>query len=197
MAFFFSKKIILYNVPFHSSIYLPVSLFCILSFSSLYILYQNFIKSSYKLSLFHHCCCCCCQVASVVSDSVRLHRQQPTRLTCPWDSPGNNTGVGCHFLLQCVKVKREREVTRSCLTLNDPKDCSPPRSSIHGTFQARVLEWVAIAFSDFITIYLIFYLLLTFIRLSYQRYLLLSNWMSPQLLIQCLKGSWYSILFLR
>ena len=141
-----------------------------------YILYQNFIKSSYKLSLFHHCCCCCCrQVASVMSDSVRPHRWQPTRLPRPWDSPGKNTGVGCHFLLQCVKVKREREVTRSCLTLHDPMDCSPPRSSIHGTFQARVLEWVAIAFSDFITVYLIFYLLLTFIRLSYQRYLLLSN----------------------
>ena len=113
-----------------------------------YILYQNFIKSSYKLSLFHHCCCCCCrQVASVMSDSVRPHRWQPTRLPRPWDSPGKNTGVGCHFLLQCVKVKREREVTWSCLTLHDPMDCSPPRSSIHGTFQARVLEWGAIAFS--------------------------------------------------
>ena len=58
------------------------------------------------MSLFHHCCCCCCrQVASVVSDSVRPHRWQPTRLTRPWDSPGTNTGVGCHLLLQCVKVK--------------------------------------------------------------------------------------------
>ena len=113
-----------------------------------YILYQNFIKSSYKLSLFHHCCCCCCQVASVVSDSVRLHRRQPTRLTRPWDSPGKNTGLGCHFLLQCVKVKREREVTRSCLTLHDRMDCSPPHFSIHGTFQARVLEWVAISISN-------------------------------------------------
>ena len=50
-------------------------------------------------------CCCCCSVASVVSDSVRPHRRQPTRLCCPWDSPGKNTGVGCHFLLQCMKVK--------------------------------------------------------------------------------------------
>ena len=74
-------------------------------------------------------CCCCCWVASVVSDSVRPHRQQPTRLPCPWDSPGKNTGVGCHFLLQCMKVKSEREVGRSCPTLSDPMDCSLPGSS--------------------------------------------------------------------
>ena len=66
---------------------------------------------------------------------------------CPWDSPGKNTGVGCHFLLQCMKVKSEREVTQACLTLSDPMDCSLPGSSIHGIFHARVLEWVAIAFS--------------------------------------------------
>ena len=65
----------------------------------------------------------------------------------PWDSPGKNTGVGCHFLLQCMKVKSESEVAQSCLTLSDPMDCSPPGSSIHGIFQARVLEWGAIAFS--------------------------------------------------
>ena len=86
-------------------------------------------------------------VASVVSDSVRAQRWQPTRLRHPWDSPGKNTGVGCHFLLQCMKVKSESEVTQSCLTLSDPMDCSPPGFSIHGIFQARVLEWVAIAFS--------------------------------------------------
>ena len=79
--------------------------------------------------------------------TVRPHRRQPTRLLCPWDSPGKNTGVGCHFLLQCVKVKSESEVAQSCLTPSDPMDCSPPGSSIHGIFQARVLEWVAIAFS--------------------------------------------------
>ena len=82
-----------------------------------------------------------------MSDSVRPHRWQPTRLLCPWDSPGKNTGVGCHFLLQCVKVKSESEVTQSCPTLSHPVDCSLPGSSIHGIFQARVLEWVAIAFS--------------------------------------------------
>ena len=75
------------------------------------------------------------------------HRWQPTRLPRPWDSPGKNTGVGCHFLLQCFKVKSESEVAQSCLTLSHPMDCSLPGSSIHGTFQARVLEWGAIAFS--------------------------------------------------
>ena len=78
-----------------------------------------------------------------MSDSVRPHRQQPTRLASPWDSPGKNSGVGCHFLLQCMKVKSEREVTQSCLTLCDPIDCSPPGSSDHWIFQARVLEWGA------------------------------------------------------
>ena len=82
-----------------------------------------------------------------MSDSVRPHRRQPTRLPRPWDSPGKNTGVGCHFLLQCMKGKSESEVTRSCPTLGDPMDCSIPGSSVHGIFQARVLEWGAIAFS--------------------------------------------------
>ena len=124
-----------------------------------------------------------------MSDSVRPHRRQPTRLPRPWDSPGKNTGVGCHFLLQCRKVKSQRkslsrvqllvtswtaayqaplsmrfsrqvywsgvplpfistrEVTQSCPTLCDPMDCSPPGSSVHGIFQARVLEWGAISFS--------------------------------------------------
>ena len=78
---------------------------------------------------------------SVVSDSVRPHRRQPTRLLCPWDSPGKNTGVGCHFLLQCMTVKSESEVAQLCLTLSDPMDCSLPGSSVHGIFQARGLEW--------------------------------------------------------
>ena len=82
-----------------------------------------------------------------MSDSVRPHRQQPTRLPRPWDSPGKNTGVGCHFLLQCRKVKSESEVIQLCPTLRDPMDCSPPGSAVHGIFQARVLEWGAIAFS--------------------------------------------------
>ena len=95
-----------------------------------------------------YCCCCCCKVASVMSDSVQPHRWQPTRLPRPWDSPGKNTGVGCHFLLQCMKMKSESEVTQSCPTLSNPMDCSPPGSSIHGIFQARVLKWGAIAFSE-------------------------------------------------
>ena len=85
---------------------------------------------------------------SVMSDSMRPHRWQPTRLNRPWDSPGKNSRVGCHFLLQCMKVKSESEVAQSCLTLSDPMNCSLPGSSIHGIFQAGVLEWGAIAFSD-------------------------------------------------
>ena len=83
-----------------------------------------------------------------MSNSVQPHRQQPTRLPHPWDSPGKTTGVGCHFLLQRMKVKSESEVAQSCPTLSDPMDCSPPGSSVHGICQARVLEWGAIAFSD-------------------------------------------------
>ena len=83
-----------------------------------------------------------------MSDSVQPHRWQPTRLPRPWDSPGKNTGVGCHFLLQCMKVKSESEVAQSCKTPSDPMDCSLPGSSIHGIFQARVLECGAVAFSD-------------------------------------------------
>ena len=82
-----------------------------------------------------------------MSDSVQPHRWQPTRLPRPWDSPGKNTGVGCHFLLQCMKVKSESEVAQSCPTLSDPMDCSLPGSSVHGIFQAGVLEWGANAFS--------------------------------------------------
>ena len=83
-----------------------------------------------------------------MSNSVQPHRWQPTRLPRPRDSPGKNTGVGCHFLLQCMKVKSGSEVSQSCLTLSGPMDCSLPGSSIHGIFQARVLEWGAIACSD-------------------------------------------------
>ena len=82
-----------------------------------------------------------------MSGSVQPHRRQPTRLPRPWDSPGKNTGVGCHFLLQCMKS--ESEVPQSCPTPSDPMDCSLPGSSVHGIFQARVLEWGAIAFCIF------------------------------------------------
>ena len=106
------------------------------------------IAINYRLCIkylgFTRLCCCCC-VTSVVSDSVGPHRQQPTRLPCPWDSPGKNTGVGCHFLLQCMKVKSESKVAQLCPTLSDPVDCSLPGSSVHEIFQARVREWVAIA----------------------------------------------------
>ena len=85
---------------------------------------------------------------SVVSNSVQPHRPQPTRLPRPWDSPGKNTGVVCHFLLQCMKVKSESEIAQWFPTLSNPMDCSPPGSSVHGIFQARGLEWGAIAFSN-------------------------------------------------
>ena len=94
-----------------------------------------------------------CSLAAAAAKSLqscptlRSHRRKPTRLPHPWDSPGKNTGVGCHFLLQCMKVKSEREVAQSCPTLSNPMDYSLPGSSIHGVFQARVLEWGAIAFS--------------------------------------------------
>ena len=84
-----------------------------------------------------------------MSDSVQPRRRQPTRLPRPWGSSGKNTGVGCHFLLQCMKVKSESEDAQSCPTLRDPMECSLPGSSIHGISQARVLEWGAIAFSHY------------------------------------------------
>ena len=87
-------------------------------------------------------CCCCCRFSRVWL--CVTHRRQ---LLCPWDSPGKNTGVGCHFLLQCMKVKSENEVAQSCPTLFNPIVCSLPGSSVHGIFQARVLEWGAIVFS--------------------------------------------------
>ena len=83
-----------------------------------------------------------------MSDSVQPHRRKPTRLPRPWDFPAKNTGVGCHFLLQCLKMKSEREVAQLCPTLSDPMDCSLLGSTVHGIFQARVLEWGAIAFSE-------------------------------------------------
>ena len=81
-----------------------------------------------------------------MSDSVQPHRHQATRLPLPWDSPGKNIGVGCHFPLQCMKVKSD--IAQLYPTLSDPMDCSLPGSYIHGIFQARVLEWGAIAFSN-------------------------------------------------
>ena len=90
-----------------------------------------------QVTLGSSCCSCCCYVASVVSDSVRPHRRQPTRLPRPWDSPGKNTGVGCHFLLQCMKVKSESEVAQWFPTLRDPMDCTLRGSSIHGIFPGK------------------------------------------------------------
>ena len=79
--------------------------------------------------------------------TLQPYKQQPTRLPHPWDSPGKNTGVGCHFLPQCMKVKSESEVAQSCPTPSYPMDCSLLGSSVNGIFQARILEWGAIVFS--------------------------------------------------
>ena len=100
-----------------------------------------------SLILFHLPTTAVAKSLQLGPDSVRPHRWQPTRLPHPWDSPGKNTGVGYHFLLQCMKVKSESEVTQSRPTLSDPKDCSLPGSSIYGILQARILEWGAITFS--------------------------------------------------
>ena len=109
-------------------------------------LYLQDLQCRILYHLSHQRSPCCC-ITSVMSDSVRPHRRQPNRLSHPWDSPGKNAGVGCHFLLQCMKVKSESEVAQSCPTLSDSMDCSLLGSSIHGIFQARVLEWGVIAFS--------------------------------------------------
>ena len=103
---------------------------------------------NYTYCLAWHVSSIVCVSHSVVSDSLRPHRWQPTRLPRPWDSPGKNTGVGCHFLLQCMKVKSESEVAQLCPTRSNPMDCSLPGSSVHAIFQARLLEWGAIAFSE-------------------------------------------------
>ena len=91
-----------------------------------------------------------------MSDSLRPHGSDSV-WPHPWDYPGKNTGVGCHFLLQCIKVKSKSEVAQSCPTLRDPMDCSLPGSSVHGIFQARVLEWGAIAFTKFISRYNLYF----------------------------------------
>ena len=90
-----------------------------------------------------------------MSDSVRPQRWQPTRLRRPWDSPGKNTGVDCHFFLQCIKEKSESEVAQLCPTRSDPMDCSLPGSSVHGIVQARVVEWGAIAFPTCGSLYML------------------------------------------
>ena len=89
-----------------------------------------------------------CRTAAAAAKSPQSCPTQPTRLPRPWDSPGKNIGVDCHFHLQCMKMKSESEVAQSCLAPGDPTDCSPPGSSVHGILQTRVLEWGAIAFPD-------------------------------------------------
>ena len=133
-----------------------------------------------------------------MSDSVQPHRQQPTRLLCPWDSPGKNTGVGCRFLLQCIKVKSESEVAQLCPTLRDPVDYSPPGSSVHGIFQARVLEWGAIASSArfaYLPLLLTTYLVVKYHRLPFARSLYILN-LAPFSLCHRLCKSQFKAMFL-
>ena len=85
-------------------------------------------------------CMCVLVVQSYLT--VQPHGLQPSRLLCPWNSPGKNTGVNCSSLLQCMKVKSKSEVAQVCPTLRGPMDCSPAGSSVHGILQARILEWV-------------------------------------------------------
>ena len=127
-----------------------------------------------------------------MSDSVRPHRRQPTRFLHPWDSPGKNTGVVCLFLLPCMKVKSESEVAQSCPTLSNPMDCSPPGSSIDGIFQARVLEWGAIAFSK-IFVYILLKLNI-YIFLKYLIYYILDEEFLHDS-IHFLKGSFFPSLY--
>ena len=115
-----------------------IQLFFLLSPFPLYLgLSIDNLKVYYMVVKGDQITAACCQVISVVSDSVLPHRQQPTRLPCPWVSPGKNTGVGCHFLFQCRKVESESEVTQSCPTLCDPTDCSLPGFSVHGIFPGK------------------------------------------------------------
>ena len=101
-------------------------------------------KSSVNECLFNYCLKVCLAAAKLLQSCPTVRPHQAPR---PWDSPGKNTAVGCHFLLQRMKVKSESEVAQSCLTLSDPMDCSLPGFSVHGIFQARVLECGAIVFS--------------------------------------------------
>ena len=123
-----------------------------------------------------------------MSDSVRPHRRQPTGFCHPWGSPGKKNGVGCHFLLQCMEVKSEREVSQSCTTLHDPVDCSPPGSSVHGIYQARILKWVAIAFSDMKYRTIFFFLMIETLHIWFscsccQKEFILVHTITPQIYV--------------
>ena len=134
--------IIAWYIPLISHIFLKRSLVLPILCFPLFLCIVHLRRLSYLCLLFFGTAA----AAAKSLQSCRPHRWQPNRLLRPRDSPGKNTGVGCHFLLQCMKVKSESEVAQSCPTLCDPMDCSPPGSSVHGIFQARVLEWGAIAY---------------------------------------------------
>ena len=146
----------LWQVWKSDSTHLRVSYYCYLSLLLLLFVQRcswiNYVKSVVFIMCGHKSHCLVSLLLLLLSRFSRVplvwpQRRQPMRLPCPWDSPGKNTGVDFHFLLQCMKVKSESEVTQSCPTLRDPMDRSPPGSSLHGIFQARALEWGATAFS--------------------------------------------------
>ena len=135
-----------------------------------------------------------------MSDSVRPHSRKPTRLPRPWDSLGKNTGVGCHFLLQCMKVKSESKVAQPYGTLRDPMGCSLPGSSVHGIFQARVLEWVAIGESSPFYCFPLFLCIDRWRRLSYLSLLFFGTLHSNGYIFPfhlCLSLLFFSQLFVR
>ena len=125
------------------------SIFCLCEVFYIRLWANNCLKSLEPASLsplIHRAAAAAAAKSLQSCPTLWPHRRQPTRLRRPWDSPGKNTGVGCHLLLQCMKAKSECEVAQSCPTLHDPMDWSLPGSSVRGIFQARVLEWVLIAF---------------------------------------------------
>ena len=121
-------------MPFYTYLYLSICLYLFITHTQRHILLLLFSAAAAAAKSLQSCPILC-----------NPPRRQSPRLPRPWDSPGKNTGVGCHFLLQCMKVKTESEVAQSCPTLCDPMDCSLPGFSVHGIFQASVLEWGAIA----------------------------------------------------
>ena len=147
------------------------------------------------------CCCCCCWVTSVMSNSVRPHRRRPTRLPHPWDSPSKNTGVGCHFLLQCMKVKSESEVAQSCLTLSDPMDSAYQAPPSMGFSRQEYWSGVTLPspkhcprFCKFVCcwVYDIMWVFPSFLNECVSE-----NWCIDQVIFKWTKGDWYLWEFLR
>ena len=139
LPMFYSRSFIVYGLTFRSLIHFEFIFVYGVRNCSSFILLQGVDQFTWLLLLLLSCFS---RVWLCATPETAAH-QAPH----PWDSPGKNTGVGCHFLLQWMKVKSQSEVAQSCPTLSNPMDCSLPGLSVHGILQARVLEWGAIAFS--------------------------------------------------